>query len=55
MDNGWFEIAQSGGDITALPEIRILVYGTRDKAGDLRYLFWVRTEDEWKTCGEAGC
>lgn len=55
MNDGWFEIAQSRGDITALPEIGVLVYGTGDEAGNLGYLFGIRAEDEWKTCGEAGC
>lgn len=55
MDDGWFEIAQPRGDVTALPEIGILVYGTGDEARDLGYLFGVRAEDERETCGEAGC
>lgn len=52
MNDCRFDVVQAGCDVAALSEIRVLVDGTGDEAGDFGYFLGFRAEDEGKTGGE---
>lgn len=53
MDDGGLQIAHFGRIVSALAEIRVLIYGAWDKTRDFGNLFCLCAEDERKTGGES--
>ena len=54
MDDSRLQITHLGRVVPTLPEVRILIYGTRNQTGDFGYLLAVCAEDKGKAGGE-GC
>lgn len=54
MDDGRFDVAHARRDVAALAEVRVLVDGAGDEAGDFGHFFGIGAEDEGEACGEGG-
>ena len=54
MDEGRFEVGEARGVVTALAEVRVLVDGAGDQAGDFGCEFGIGAEDEGEGGREGG-